>query len=63
VQDQVLSYGERFSSKIVAAAFARAGMNAQHVDSREVIVTDDRFTCATPLYWETCAKLRRAVPV
>ena len=63
VQDQVLSYGERLSSEIVAAAFARAGMNAQHVDSREAIVTDDRFTCATPMYWETYAKLRRTVAV
>jgi aspartate kinase len=63
VQDQVLSYGDRLSSEIVAAAFHRAGMNAQHVDSREVIVTDDRFTCATPLYWETYAKLRRTVAV
>jgi aspartate kinase len=63
VQDQVLSYGERLSSQIVTAAFARAGINAQHLDSREVIITDDQFTCARPLCWETYAKLRRTVAV
>jgi aspartate kinase len=62
IQDEVLSYGERLSSEIVAAAFeVVAGIRAQHVDSREVIVTDDQFTSATPLYWETYAKLRRTV--
>jgi aspartate kinase len=59
VQDEVLSYGERLSSEIVAAAFACAGMKTGHLDSTKVIVTDDHFTCATPLYWETYAKLRR----
>ena len=43
IQDEVLSYGERLSSEIVAAAFEVAGIRAQHVDSREVIVTDDQF--------------------
>jgi aspartate kinase len=59
IQDEVLSYGERLSSEIVTAAFERAGMKAEHVDSCKVIVTDDQFTCATPLYWESYAKLRR----
>ena len=61
VKDEVLSYGERLSSEIVAAAFEHAGIAAQHVDSRDVIITDDHFTSATPLYWETYAKLRRTV--
>jgi len=60
VEDEVLSYGERVSSEIVAAAFSHAGMKAQHLDAREVILTDEHFTRATPLYWETYAKLRRA---
>ncbi len=59
VQDEVLSYGERLSSEIVAAAFDRAGMKAEHLDSLKLIVTDDHFTSATPLYWETYANLRR----
>ena len=62
VQDEVLSYGERLSSEIVAAAFDRTGMKVEHLDSVKLIVTDDRFTSATPLYWETYAKLRRTIP-
>jgi aspartate kinase len=63
LQDEVLSYGERLSSEIVAAAFERFGMPSQHIDSREVIVTDNQFTCAAPLYWETYARLRRTVAI
>jgi aspartate kinase len=61
LQDQALSYGERLSSEIVAAAFGRLGMKTAHVSARDVIVTDNQFTRATPLYWETYAKLRRTV--
>ncbi len=50
--DAVCSFGERLSSRIVALA-----LGATHVDSREVIVTDDRHTQAAPLYPETNAKL------
>jgi aspartate kinase len=63
MQDEVLSYGERLSSEIVAAAFQHAGLPACHFDSRQAIVTDAKFTSATPLYWETYAKLRRTVAV
>lgn len=50
--DAVSSFGERLSSRIVALA-----LEATHVDSRGVIVTDDRHTQAAPLYAETNAKL------
>jgi len=61
LQDEVLSYGERLSSEIVAAAFEHAGVPSRHFDSRRAIVTDSRFTSAAPLYWETYARLRRTV--
>jgi aspartate kinase len=38
-------------------------MRITHIDACEVIVTDDSFTHATPLYWETYAKLRRTVAI
>jgi aspartate kinase len=50
--DAVSSFGERLSSEIVAMA-----LEAKHVDSRQVIVTDERHTQAAPLYAETNAKL------
>lgn len=47
--DNVVSFGERLSSQIVATAFAAAGLPAAHVDARTCIVTDDAFGKATPL--------------
>ncbi len=61
IRDQVASFGERISSLIVAEAFRHLGIHAAQVDARKVIVTDDQFTHATPLYWDTYAKLRRTV--
>lgn len=47
-QDNVVAYGERINSKVVAAAFAARGINAVHVDAREIIVTDRAFGKAVP---------------
>ena len=58
--DNVLSYGEVLSSRIVAAALAARGLNAVHVDSRKVIVTDNNFTRAVPQE-ETTDRLREVV--
>ena len=48
ISDLVVSYGERISSRIVAAAFRDRGIDAAHVDAREVIVTDSQFGKAIP---------------
>ncbi|MGD0132130.1 MAG: aspartate kinase [Bryobacteraceae bacterium] len=60
--DEIASFGERMSSQIVAAAFESGGVPSVHLDAREVILTDNRHTQATPLYWECYAKLRRVIP-
>jgi aspartate kinase len=46
--DHVVSFGERLSSVIIAAAFAEQGVNSTHVDARTVILTDDHYGKATP---------------
>ncbi len=46
--DNVVSFGERLSSVMVAAAFAEQGMDSAHVDARQVILTDDHYGKATP---------------
>jgi aspartate kinase len=46
--DLIVSYGERLSSVMIAAAFQQQGMPAAHVDAREVILTDSHFGKATP---------------
>jgi aspartate kinase len=48
ISDLVSSYGERISIRIVAAAFRERGMDAAHVDARDVIVTDSQFGRAIP---------------
>ncbi|HWT66854.1 MAG TPA: lysine-sensitive aspartokinase 3 [Terracidiphilus sp.] len=48
ISDLVVSFGERISSRIVAAAFCEQGMNAAHVDARDVIITDSNFQKAAP---------------
>src|SRR5687767_8420955 len=52
-RDAVASTGELLSSRIVAAAFAEAGVPAQWIDARRAIVTDDNHTAAAPLMDQT----------
>src|SRR5215831_11881523 len=55
--DHVASFGEVLSSKLVTAALSAHGIQSALVDSREVIVTDDAFTRAAPLFEATNARL------
>lgn len=59
--DAVASVGERLSSLLVSFAFQAAGFDAQHIDSRRVMVTDNQFTQAQPLLEETNARLAEFV--
>ena len=59
--DAIASVGERLSSLIVTFALGAAGIKSQHVDSRRVIITDNRFTQAQPLFDETDKLLYRTV--
>ena len=56
--DNVLSFGERLSSKLVTAAFRSRGLSAVLVDSRECIVTDANHNKAAPLMDDTHDNLR-----
>ena len=60
--DAVTSFGERLSSFIVTLALRRKGLRAARLDSREVIVTDDRFTQAAPRFDLTNPRLQDAIP-
>ena len=48
ISDMVVSYGERVSSRMIAEAFARTGLNAVHVNARQCIVTDAQHGKAIP---------------
>jgi aspartate kinase len=59
--DNVVSYGERLSSKLVTAALSQRGLNASHVDSRTCVMTDETFTKAIPDFEATNLKLHKQV--
>ncbi|HVX30489.1 MAG TPA: aspartate kinase, partial [Nitrolancea sp.] len=54
--DLIVSFGERMSSVVVAAALEARGVPAVNIDSDRVIVTDDSFGAANPLLDETRAQ-------
>src|SRR5436305_6607778 len=59
--DNVASFGEILSSKLVTAALLAHGIEATLVDSRDCIVTDGNFTRAAPLFEETNTNLGEMV--
>ena len=59
--DVVAAMGEIMSSQLVAAALRHAGIDADWVDARRIIVTDDEHTRAAPLMRETTAAIRAVV--
>ncbi len=59
--DQVAAYGERLSSKLLAAALSVRHIESELVDSRRCIVTDASFTRAIPLFSETNERVRSTV--
>jgi aspartate kinase len=46
--DLVVSFGERFSSRMIAEAFDERGLQGIHVDARSCIVTDATYGKAVP---------------
>ena len=56
--DAVAAIGERLSCELVAAALVHAGLRAQVVDARTVVITDEAFCAATPLMDETDRRAR-----
>jgi aspartate kinase len=60
--DAISSYGERLSSEIFALALDAAKIPSAHIDSRDVIVTDNRHTQALPLLPPTYSRLAATIP-
>ena len=56
--DRIVSFGERMSSVLVAAALNERGVPAQAVASDKLIVTDSVFGGASPLLDKTAQKAR-----
>jgi aspartate kinase len=59
--DNVVSFGERLSSKLVTAALGARGMDASHLDARHCIVTDENYTKAVPDFDATNLRVQKLV--
>jgi aspartate kinase len=59
--DLVVSFGERLSSRMVAAAFEQRGLKGAHVDARTCIITDAHYGKAVPQEQAIEAKLAELV--
>ena len=60
-QDVVWGLGERLSARVVSAAMRSQGLAATTVEATDVLVTDDNFTSANPLFEETEARAQRVL--
>lgn len=58
LKDAVVSYGEQLSSRLLAEVLRASGIKTRQVDSRRVIVTDEEYGAAAPI-WEETEKLVR----
>lgn len=53
LKDAIVSYGEQLASRLLAFVCLAKGLNARHADSRRLIVTDDEYGSAAPIWDET----------
>lgn len=53
LKDAVVSYGEQLSSRLLAEVLKSKNINARQMDSRRLIVTDDEYGAAVPIWDET----------
>jgi len=59
LKDAIVSYGEQLSSRLLTEVFRAKGLSARHIDARRLIVTDDEYGSAKPI-WEDTRDLVRA---
>jgi aspartate kinase len=60
-QDQLLGFGEVFSSRLVKEALSEAAVEAAHVDARTCIITDAKHGQANPVWEVTSENLQQAL--
>jgi aspartate kinase len=58
LKDAVVSYGEQLSSRLLADVFRARGLNSRQTDTRRLIITDDEYGAATPIWDETQKYIR-----
>ena len=58
LKDAIVSYGEQLSSRLLSDVCQARNLKARQIDARRLIVTDDEYGAATPI-WEETEKLIR----
>jgi aspartate kinase len=59
--DQIVSFGEIWSTIIVEGFLKSQGLKTEWVDIREILLTDDRFRDANILWGESSMRIKRAI--
>jgi len=57
----IMSFGELLSSRIIRAAIESSGLNAELIDSRDLIITDNQFLSARVDFEETNKRIRQHI--
>jgi aspartate kinase len=60
-QDNILSFGELMATEMMTAVLRQVGIRSRLMDSRDLILTDERFTHARPLKEKTYQRIQKAV--
>jgi aspartate kinase len=58
IRDAIVSYGERLSARLVAAALVENGIHSKALDATQYVITDDKFGSAAPMWAETERRIR-----
>jgi aspartate kinase len=58
--DQVVSYGEIWSTLIVSEYLRKVGLKPEWIDIRQIIITDDRYRDANILWEESNIRIKKA---
>ncbi len=61
LQDEIVSYGERLSARLLAFVLGESGLKSRYVDARRLIITNDEHGSAAPLLEETERHTRAAL--
>jgi aspartate kinase len=59
--DQIVSYGEIWSTIIVEAFLNLSGMNTEWLDIRELLITDDRYRDANIFWSESSGRIMKVI--
>lgn len=57
--DSIVSFGERLSSRLIAAVLKERGINARQFDASDFIITDDNYQDAEPLWDATERRIQQ----